>query len=70
MVEQLTCNQQVVGSIPIVGSKTYIKMAKISNKAIKKTKTYKRTSIGKSRWSRPKNKNKRGNWKRYRGQGR
>ena len=36
----------------------------------KKLKRYKRTSIGKSRWSRPKNKNKRGNWKRYRGQGR
>tara|TARA_B100000131_G_C17964693_1_gene551861 strand:+ start:456 stop:599 length:144 start_codon:yes stop_codon:yes gene_type:complete len=29
----------------------------------------KRTSIGKSRYSRPKNKNKRKNWKRYRGQG-
>ena len=32
--------------------------------------TPKRTSIGKSRRSRPLNKNKRRNWKRYRGQGR
>lgn len=30
----------------------------------------KRTSIGKSRRSRPLNKSKRRNWKRYRGQGR
>ena len=30
----------------------------------------KRTSIGKSRRSRPLNKHKRRNWKRYRGQGR
>lgn len=29
----------------------------------------KRTSVGKSRRSRPLNKNKRRNWKRYRGQG-
>lgn len=31
--------------------------------------TNKRTEIGNSRSSRPKNKNKRRNWKRYRGQG-
>tara|TARA_Y100001951_G_scaffold38170_1_gene30089 strand:+ start:3888 stop:4040 length:153 start_codon:yes stop_codon:yes gene_type:complete len=30
----------------------------------------KRTSIGSSRQSRPKSKNKKQNWKRYRGQGR
>ena len=35
----------------------------------RKTPTPKRTSIGKSRKSRPKNKSKRKNWKRYRGQG-
>jgi hypothetical protein len=32
-------------------------------------KVNKRTEIGKSRQSRPKNKNKRRNWKKYRGQG-
>ena len=35
----------------------------------KKKPTPKRTSIGKSRKSRPKNKHKKANWKRYRGQG-
>ena len=34
-----------------------------------KANTNKRTEIGNSRWSRPKNKNKRRNWKKYRGQG-
>ena len=43
-------------------------MAKAKETKIKNN-TYKRTSIGNSRWSRPKNKNKRKNWKRYRGQG-
>ena len=35
----------------------------------KKRTTPKRTSIGKSLNSRPKNKHKKANWKRYRGQG-
>ena len=35
----------------------------------KKNTVLKRTSIGKSRRSRPKNKHKRENWKPYRGQG-
>ena len=35
----------------------------------KKAPTPKRTSIGKSRNSKPKNKHKRANWKPYRGQG-
>ncbi len=35
----------------------------------KKKPTPKRTSIGKSKNSRPKNKHKKGNWKKYRGQG-
>ncbi len=35
----------------------------------KKAPTPKRTSIGKSRKSKPKNKHKRANWKPYRGQG-
>ena len=34
-----------------------------------KSNTNKRTEIGNSRWSRPKNKKKRRNGKRYRGQG-
>jgi len=38
-------------------------------KVKKKTTTPKKTSIGKSRSSRPLNKHKRKNWKRYRGQG-
>jgi len=48
-------------------------MAKRRGKTIeavsRKTPTPKRTSIGKSRKSRPKNKHKRANWKAYRGQG-
>ncbi len=36
---------------------------------VKKKEKSKRTSIGKSINSRPKNKNKRKNWKKYRGQG-
>ena len=36
----------------------------------KKTVKVKKTSIGMSAWSRPLNKSKRRNWKRYRGQGR
>jgi len=36
---------------------------------LRKKPTPKRTSIGKSRYSRPLNKHKRKNWKRYRGQG-
>ncbi len=43
-------------------------MAKAKQSKLRKN-TYKRTSIGSSRWSRPKNKSKRRNWKRYRGQG-
>jgi hypothetical protein len=35
----------------------------------KKNTVPKRTSIGKSRRSRPKNKHKKANWKKYRGQG-
>ena len=38
-------------------------------KVKKKTTTPKRTSIGRSKYSRPLNKHKRKNWKRYRGQG-
>jgi len=38
-------------------------------RVIKKKPTPKRTSIGKSKFTRPKNKNKRQNWKPYRGQG-
>ena len=37
--------------------------------AIKRDRIRKRTSIGNSARSRPKNKNKRRNWKKYRGQG-
>ena len=39
----------------------------LSNK--KKVGVKKRTSVGKSRRSKPTNKSKRANWKRYRGQG-
>ena len=42
--------------------------AKVEVKKIKSTP--KKTSVGKSRRSRPLNKSKRRNWKRYRGQGR
>ena len=35
----------------------------------KKTPSPKRTSIGRSQYSRPKNKHKKKSWKRYRGQG-
>ena len=45
-------------------------MAKRKLEAVsRKIPTPKRTSIGKSRKSRPKNKHKRANWKSYRGQG-
>ena len=45
-------------------------MAKAKLEVKKIASTPKKTSIGKSRRSRPLNKNKRRNWKRYRGQGR
>jgi hypothetical protein len=37
--------------------------------SVKKAGVKKRTSIGSSRRSKPKNKHKRANWKKYRGQG-
>ena len=42
---------------------------KLENRLNRKQTFPKRTSIGKSRNSRPLNKSKRRNWKRYRGQG-
>ncbi len=45
------------------------KPKKLASLNKKKNNVLKRTSIGKSRRSRPKNKSKKANWKRYRGQG-
>ena len=45
-------------------------MAKKLETVLRKEPKPKRTSIGLSRKSRPLNKNKKRNWKRYRGQGR
>jgi hypothetical protein len=46
-----------------------LKIRKISDSMVNHGIVNKRTEIGKSRQSRPKNKNKRRNWKKYRGQG-
>ena len=45
------------------------KTGSISSNAIKMNRVEKRTSIGNSVRSSPKNKSKKRNWKRYRGQG-
>tara|TARA_Y100001938_G_scaffold134150_1_gene194309 strand:+ start:663 stop:800 length:138 start_codon:yes stop_codon:yes gene_type:complete len=45
-------------------------MAKKLETVLRKQAKPKRTSIGLSKQSRPKNKNRRKNWKKYRGQGR
>lgn len=42
---------------------------KIDGKAIKQARIKKRTEIGRSQFSRPKNKHTRRSWKKYRGQG-
>jgi hypothetical protein len=52
-----------------IGNKVAKRKGKSLESVLRKKATPKRTSIGKSRKSRPKNKHKKANWKPYRGQG-
>ena len=52
-----------------IGNRVAKRRGKSLEAVTRKKPTPKRTSIGKSPYSRPKNKHKRQGWKRYRGQG-